>query len=92
MGFFSKGFKNEFQTAMVNEPSEFEPLKFYCILLSSLSSLTSYLLPRELSSTKMDSTFGGKIFFRGTNTFLSELIPTEKVDNRIAHLTGLAHH
>ena len=28
MGFFSKGFKNEFETAVVNEPSVFEPLKF----------------------------------------------------------------
>ena len=27
---FSKGFKNEFETAVVNEPSVFEPLKFYC--------------------------------------------------------------
>ena len=31
MGFFSKGLKNEFETARVNEPSGFEPLKFYCI-------------------------------------------------------------
>ena len=29
---FSKGLKNKFETAMVIEPSEFEPLKFYCIL------------------------------------------------------------
>ena len=28
---FSKGLKNEFDTAMVNELSELEPLKFYCI-------------------------------------------------------------
>ena len=32
MGFFSKGLKNEFETAVVNEPSVFEPLKFYCTL------------------------------------------------------------
>ena len=31
MGFFSKGLKIEFEAAMVNEPSMFEPLKFYCI-------------------------------------------------------------
>ena len=31
MGFCSKGLKKEFKTAMVNEPSVFEPLKFYCI-------------------------------------------------------------
>ena len=33
MEFFSKGLKNEFETALVNEPSVFEPLKFYCITL-----------------------------------------------------------
>ena len=26
----SKGLKNEFERAVVNEPSVFEPLKFYC--------------------------------------------------------------
>ena len=31
MGFFSKGLKNKFETAVVNEPSVFELLKFYCI-------------------------------------------------------------
>ena len=31
---FSKGLKNEFETAMVNEPSVFEPLKFYCTSFS----------------------------------------------------------
>ena len=30
MVFCSKRLKNEFETAMVNEPSVFEPLKFYC--------------------------------------------------------------
>ena len=28
-GIFSKGLKNEFETAVVNEPSVLEPLKFY---------------------------------------------------------------
>ena len=28
---FSNGRNKEFETAMVNEPSVFEPLKFYCI-------------------------------------------------------------
>ena len=41
-GFFSKGLKNEFQTAVVNEPSVFEPLKFYCI--SSLCDDTEYIM------------------------------------------------
>ena len=30
IGFCSKGLKKEFETAVVNEPSVFEPLKFYC--------------------------------------------------------------
>ena len=31
--FFLQGLKNEFETAVVNKPSVFEPLKFYCIVL-----------------------------------------------------------
>ena len=31
-GIVSKGLKEEFETAVVTEPSVFEPLKFYCIL------------------------------------------------------------
>ena len=30
---FIKGLKNEFETAAVNEPSVFEPPKFYCMLI-----------------------------------------------------------
>ena len=30
-GIFSQGLKNEFETAVVNEPSVFKPLKFYCM-------------------------------------------------------------
>ena len=30
MGFCAKGLKKEFQKAVVNEPSVFEPLKVYC--------------------------------------------------------------
>ena len=35
-GIFSKGLKNEFETAVVNEPSVFEPLKFYCNVIYNL--------------------------------------------------------
>ena len=31
MGFFPYGLQNEFETAVVNEPPVFEPLKFYCL-------------------------------------------------------------
>ena len=34
MWLISNGLKNEFETAVVNEPSVFEPLKFYCSGLS----------------------------------------------------------
>ena len=30
-GIFSKGLKNEFEAALVNGPSVFEPMKFYCM-------------------------------------------------------------
>ena len=35
---FSKGLKNEFEIAMVNEPSVFEPLKFYCMSVTVILS------------------------------------------------------
>ena len=31
LGFISKGIENEFETAVINEPSVFEPLRVYCI-------------------------------------------------------------
>ena len=34
-GICSNGPKKEFETAVVNEPSVFEPLKFFCISLAS---------------------------------------------------------
>ena len=39
---FSKGLNNEFETAMVNEPSVFEPLKFYCDLVSKWDTDNEY--------------------------------------------------
>ena len=38
---FSKGLKNEFETAVVNESSVFEPLKFYCMLLLIIRTVSS---------------------------------------------------
>ena len=35
MDFFPYGLKNEFKIAVVNEPSVFEPLKFYCMHVSA---------------------------------------------------------
>ena len=39
MKFFSKGLKNEFETAVVNQPSVFESLKFYCIWEKAADSI-----------------------------------------------------
>ena len=36
----SKGPKNEFKTAVVNEPSVFEPLKFYCTCVNSQNEIS----------------------------------------------------
>ena len=43
MGFCSKGLYNEFETAVVNEPSVFEPLKVYS---SSRSRIRKYVFSR----------------------------------------------
>ena len=40
MGVVSKGLKNELETAKVNEPSVFEPVKFYCIYFKFHSGVT----------------------------------------------------
>ena len=37
-GIFPKGLKNEFERAVVNEPSVFEPLKFYYIFAFNIVS------------------------------------------------------
>ena len=56
MGFCSKGLKNKFETAMVNEPSVFEPLSF------TVSGKTKILLTHtSLAMSVTDRTF---LFFR----------------------------
>ena len=52
MEFFAKGLKNEFETARVNEPSGFEPLKFYCTLLQLVGG------PRDSHSNFSNSDSG----------------------------------
>ena len=39
-GICSKGPKNEFETAVVNEPSVFEPLTFYCTWMKYVYKVT----------------------------------------------------
>ena len=46
-GIFSKGFKKEFERAVVNEPSVFEPLKFYCKNVYKICYLSSPLVQRH---------------------------------------------
>ena len=56
MGLFSKGLKNEFETAVVNEPSVFEPLKFYC-------SCCIFLQPFSVHFALQLSIYNKKIYF-----------------------------
>ena len=53
MGFFSKELKNEFETAVVNEPSMFEPLKFYCKYTSYNTKRDSSELPNVCLISKI---------------------------------------
>ena len=48
---FSKGLKNEFETAMINEPSVFEALKKYCIQTTSCLHLAVYCLLLHVNLT-----------------------------------------
>ena len=54
-GLFSKGLKNEFETAVVNEPSVFEPLKFCCIFFLSRLSYFTFLFPSLLETARYRS-------------------------------------
>ena len=49
-GIFSKGLNHGFQTAVVNEPSVFESLNFYCISLLFLVSCLIFQVKLELNS------------------------------------------
>ena len=44
--FFSKGLKSEFEIAVVNEPSMFEPLQVYCLWLPA-ETVCVFVLPAE---------------------------------------------
>ena len=46
MGFFSKALKNEFETAIVNELSVFEPLMIYCTVDDE--TLVHLILPQKI--------------------------------------------
>ena len=50
IGFFVKGLKDEFETAVVNEPSVFKPLKFYCTFQLQVSITTH--ISSKFSGTK----------------------------------------
>ena len=52
MGFFPEGLKNQFETAVVNEPSVFEPLKFFCTMRSKPIVATWKRVEGSLSTNK----------------------------------------
>ena len=51
--FFPRNSKNEFKTAEVNEPSVFEPLKFYCTLKENKWLLSFRNLPQLRRKAKI---------------------------------------
>ena len=72
-GFFSTGLNNEFETAGVNEPSVFEPMKFYCMYIcaptastvgpcpfSCKHKLDAHLCPTQLSPKTLLKKWTGK--------------------------------
>ena len=61
MGFFPKGLQNEFETAVVNEPSVCEPLKVYCISLDSNIMLMHRYDKERVKKIQSN--------FNGSNTF-----------------------
>ena len=54
VGFYSKRLKKEFETAVVNDPSVFEPLKFYCMYLNMKNNIKikimTYLYERKTTT------------------------------------------
>ena len=52
---FSKGLKNEFETAVVNEPSVFEPLKVYCSKIFTVYAVKHHCFKDY--NTKSDQNF-----------------------------------
>ena len=53
-GFFSKGLKDEFETAVVYEPSMFEPLKFYCMCCSRLRTGLDLMVLKRLKCSLLN--------------------------------------
>ena len=51
MRFFSKGLKNEFDSAVVNESSLFDPLRFYCISLGGNAIYYDYAVTISYNHT-----------------------------------------
>ena len=49
-GIITTGLKNEFETARVNEPSVFEPSKFYCNFQRSACRISFGVKPLEISA------------------------------------------
>ena len=67
----SKGLKNEFETAVINEPSGFEPLKLYCIsLLNKQTELPEALVSNQVCLFFLFFDFENLLMFMQTDHFL----------------------
>ena len=65
--FFATGLKNKFEIAVVNAPSVFEPLKFYCILVFFFFCFFFFA---SLSSV---CCFSHKLVLEGVTTYFSKI-------------------
>ena len=89
---FSKGPKNEFETAVVNEPSVCEPLKFYSNIKSVFFVLA---IQREEEKTKRHLKEAAKKGEKSACGILAkEIIHSRKAVNRLyaskAHMNSIA--
>ena len=72
MGFFSKGLKNEFERAVVNEPSMFEPLKFYCTY-KRIKFAWRYAKLKACTNTHIQAETHNQVYTSSTHPFMTDM-------------------
>ena len=67
LGYFSKGLKKEFEPAVVNKPSVFEPLKVYCIFLPPFLQRRTFFKTSSLHPLTMKPVHSKERFYSYTS-------------------------
>ena len=96
MDFSSKGLKNEFETAVVNEPSVFEPLEFYCTYIAR--NVRLFQSPVGILSEQMSGELFIKIKFQAIfqlqTKFKTDVTPAGSIEfdaKRLKKVLSLIH-